>query len=265
MENYLRAFVDPAMSNWDELLPIAQLAINNSYQESVKNTPFYLEHGRHPYIPGVTTLKRALVVRDERAAVRRHWQKPMRQVLAKAQESLKLATVRAKRRFDVHKRQKTFEPGDKVLLSTKNLKFKGVNCPKLGPRFIGPYTVEEQVGNVSYKLALPDCMKVYPIFHVELLREYKVEDFVLPPAVECEDGTLQFEVEAILKQRGTGRNRQLMVRWHGYTPEWDTWEPRSELMKDVPNLVLKFEAQQPVMPAQQKVVRRKKKAATWKA
>jgi len=259
MENYLRAFVDPAMSNWDELLPIAQLAINNSYQESVQNTPFYLEHGRHPYIPGVTTLKRALVVRDERAAVRRHWQKPMRQVLAKAQESLKLATDRAKRRFDVHRRQKTFEPGDKVLLSTRNLKFKGVNCKKLGPRFIGPYTVEEQVGNVSYKLALPDCMEVHPIFHVELLREYKGADFVLPPAIECEDGTLQYEVEAILKQRGRGHSKQLMVRWLGYTPEWDTWEPRSELMKDVPNLVLEFEAKQQNMPAQTKVVRRKKK------
>ncbi len=51
IEDMLRHIVSPAMTNWDELLVHAQFAINNAWQESVQNTPFYLNHGRHPRTP----------------------------------------------------------------------------------------------------------------------------------------------------------------------------------------------------------------------
>ena len=51
VEDMLRHFVSPTMTNWDELLVHAQFEINNAWQESVQNTPFYLNHGRHPRTP----------------------------------------------------------------------------------------------------------------------------------------------------------------------------------------------------------------------
>ena len=62
---------------------------------------------------------------------------------------MKKATERAKRHFDTRCKVVEFDVGDRFLLSTKNLKLKGVSCVKLGPRFIGPYTIVEKVGNVS--------------------------------------------------------------------------------------------------------------------
>ena len=51
-----------------------------------------------------------------------------------------------------------------------------------------------------------------------------------PPAVAADsNGDAQFEVERILTQRGTGPKRQFLVRWLGYPPEEDTWEPRASL------------------------------------
>jgi hypothetical protein len=244
VENYLRAFVDAEMRNWDELLPVCQLAINNSYHSTVESTPFYLEFGRHPYIPGMSTFKKAGVSSALICAVRRQWSRSQREALIHARNAMKVATERAKRQFDAHRRPKTFEVGDRVLLSTRNLNLKGVLCEKLGPRFIGPYTIEEQVGHVSYKLALPETMKVHPVFHVELLREYKGPDFVPPPAVECEDGTMRWHVETILKERGKGsRRHQMLVRWEGFGPAWDTWEPRELLLEDAPEAVQDFERQ----------------------
>ena len=48
VEDMLRHFVTRAITNCDELLVHAQFAINNAWQESVQNTPFYLNHGHHP-------------------------------------------------------------------------------------------------------------------------------------------------------------------------------------------------------------------------
>jgi len=111
----------------------------------------------------------------------------------------------------------------------------------LGPRFVGPFTIEEKVGNVSYKLALPECMKVYPVFHVELLRGYTGPDFVPPPALECEDGTVRWNISSIIKARGQGSRRQYLVRWEGFDPAWDTWEPREHMLEDAPEAVNEFE------------------------
>ena len=50
-EEMLRAFVSPDQEDWDEHLAFAEFAINNSWQESVKNTPFFLNYGMHPLTP----------------------------------------------------------------------------------------------------------------------------------------------------------------------------------------------------------------------
>jgi len=246
LENYLRSFVDSALTNWDELIPVAQLAINNSYHESVGNTPFYLEHGRHPWIPGLTFTKMN-VEKTERAALRATCPKHWRDALLRAKSSLRLATDRAKRYFDKNRVPKEFEVGDRVWLSTKNLTFKGANCVKLLPRFIGPFTVEERVGNVCYRLTLPDCIEVYPVFHVELLREHRGDQCTPPPMIECSDGTVGFEIERILASRGSGRRNQLLVHWAGLGKEHDAWVPRYILERDASEKVKEFDMQPPPM------------------
>jgi hypothetical protein len=240
LENYLRAFVNPALTNWDEILPVAQLAVNNSYQETVRNTPFYLEHGRHPWIPGMTFTK-LNIDKTKRATLRAAWSETWKKALDTAKSSLQLATERAKKYFDKRRTAKEFEVGDRVLLSTRNLTFKGANCSKLLPRFIGPYPVEEKIGSVSYRLTLPDCIEVYPVFHVELLREHRGDQCTPPLMIECEDGTVRFEIESIIRSRGVDRRNQLLVHWSGLGKENDTWVPRHILERDAPEKVKEFD------------------------
>ena len=51
LEETLRHYVNDNMNNWDKLLPAAEFAINNSYQQSIGTTPFYLTYGYHPSMP----------------------------------------------------------------------------------------------------------------------------------------------------------------------------------------------------------------------
>ena len=51
VEDTLRAFVNHRQTNWDELLPLCQFAINNSFQTSTGESPFFLNSGQHPITP----------------------------------------------------------------------------------------------------------------------------------------------------------------------------------------------------------------------
>ena len=60
-----------------------------------------------------------------------------------AKENMNKAQERMKKYEDRHCRLINFEEGDRVLLSTQNLRFK--NIPnKLRQRFVGPFRVEEK-------------------------------------------------------------------------------------------------------------------------
>lgn len=262
VENYLRAYIDSSQDNWDELLPTAQLAINNAHQESIQTTPFHLNYGRHPWLPGITFKKVNLSgedARDARLQQRKEWPAERRQAVALARQCLVKAAERMKRQFDKRRKPKEFEVGQRVWLSTRNLKFKGNLSSKFLPRFIGPYPIAERVGNVSYRLTLTDGMQVHPVFHVELLKEYKGEDFTPPPPIVCEDGTLKYNIEKIVEARGKGRNRQYLIHWEGFDRDADTWEPASWLREDVPQMVQEFEEQLKEKPLTRAPKRRRKR------
>ena len=51
LEEVLRHFLDDNHKNWEDLLPLAAFAMNNSKSSSTNETPFYLNHGSHPATP----------------------------------------------------------------------------------------------------------------------------------------------------------------------------------------------------------------------
>ena len=65
--------------------------------------------------------------------------------------------------------------GDQVLLKvspTKGIVRFGTTG-KLSPRYIGPFDVIARVGNLAYRLQLPESMsRVHNVFHVSMLRKY---------------------------------------------------------------------------------------------
>ena len=58
-----------------------------------------------------------------------------------------------------------------MLLSTRNLKMKGIP-EKLKKRFVGPFKVEQRIGQQAYKLSLPENWKIHPVFHISLLKRW---------------------------------------------------------------------------------------------
>ncbi|GJZ73251.1 hypothetical protein Tco_0637397, partial [Tanacetum coccineum] len=81
---------------------------------------------------------------------------------------IQAARDRQKSYADLKRKPMEFKVRDNVML--KVLPWKGVvrfgKTGKLNPRYVGPFKVLEKVGDVSYKLELPqELSKAYNTFH----------------------------------------------------------------------------------------------------
>ena len=68
------------------------------------------------------------------------------------------------------------EVGDLVLLKLQPYRQHSVSLrknQKLGMHFFGPFEVVERVGQVAYKLELPEVAHIYPVFHISLLEKFQ--------------------------------------------------------------------------------------------
>ncbi|WMV59405.1 hypothetical protein MTR67_052790 [Solanum verrucosum] len=168
LEDMLRACVIDFKGNWDDHLPLIELAYNNSYHSSIQITPYKALYGRRcgSSIGWFEVGEAGLLGPDL-----------VHQAMEKVkviQERLKTAQSRHKSYTDVRRRALEFEVDDWVYLKVSPM--KGVmrfgKKRKLSPRYIGPYRIAKRIGNVAYELELPQQLAaVHPMFHISMLKK----------------------------------------------------------------------------------------------
>ena len=235
LEDMLRHYVGSLRhGDWDKCLTAAEFAINNSFHESSGSTPFRLNYGRDPRVP--ITISHASKFPAPAAFADR-----VAEGLADAKRCIQAAQQRQKRYYDMFRRDTSFQEGEDVLLSTKNLNLRRTgdkgSTPKLLPKWIGPFKVTKVVGKGAYQLDLPSTLKVHNVFHVSLLKNYRSDGRVQPPdPVVCEDdGEEYFYIDRVLdhriNKRGRRQYKEYLVKWAGYGTEHNSWEPESSLIE----------------------------------
>ena len=149
-------------SDWEKCLPYAEFSYNNSYQASIKMSPFEALYGR----PCKTLLMWSQA--GERSFFDSNKIQDAKGV-AQVKENLRIAQSRQKSYADNRRRDLEFQVGDYVYLKVSPLRgtvrfhVKG----KLAPRYMGPYRICQRIGKLAYKVELPEELTgVHLVFHV---------------------------------------------------------------------------------------------------
>ena len=149
--------------------------------------------------------------------------------------------------MDSKRKEIVYEVGDRVYLRVsplRGVKRFGVKG-KLAPRFVGPYKVLEHMGEVAYKLELPEGLSgVHDVFHVSQLKKFHVEmaDIPLRDTVPLEaiqlDSDLTYEEKPVMILEFASRVTRskvikfCKVQWSHHTEDEATWEQEEDLLKD---------------------------------
>nr|GEZ60234.1 retrotransposon protein, putative, Ty3-gypsy subclass [Tanacetum cinerariifolium] len=214
-----------------------------SYHASIKAAPFEAPYGRKCRSPVCwTEVGEAQILGQE--LIQETTEK-----IVQIKQRMQAARDRQKSYADLKRKPMEFQVGNKVML--KVLPWKGVlrfgKRGKLNPRYVGPFKVLERVGDVAYKLDLPEELsRVHNTFHVSNLKKCHADE---PLAVLLDglhfDDKLHFVEEPVeivdheVKRLKRRRIPLVKVRWNSKRGPEFMWEREDQFQKKYPHLFAK--------------------------
>ncbi|GJZ45533.1 putative reverse transcriptase domain-containing protein [Tanacetum coccineum] len=215
LEDMLRACAIDFGKGWVNHFPLVEFSYNNSYHASIKAAPFEALYGRKCRSPVCWT-----EVGEAQILGPKLIQETTEKII-QIKQRMQAARDRQKSYADLKRKPMEFQVGDKVMLKVSP--WKGVVCfgkrGKLNPRYVGPFKVLEKVGEVAYKLELPDGLHLDDKLH-----------FVEEP-VEI--------VGREVKRLKRSRIPLVKVQWNSKRGPEFTWEREDQFKKKHPHLFTK--------------------------
>jgi hypothetical protein len=168
LETYLRCLVHANPKQWAKWLSLAAYWYNTSFHSALGRSPFEVLYGRKPrHFAFQQAEPNGHTELDE-------WLRERAEMLPVIRQHLERAQRRMKQHADKKRMERSFAVGDWVYLKLQpyiQVSVARRSTQKLGFKFFGPYQILSRVGNVSYKLKLPDSSCIHPVIHVSQLKK----------------------------------------------------------------------------------------------
>ena len=234
VEIALRFHLTTGTDDWVTVLPFLQGSLNNS-ATSTGFAPNELSYGFRvrDTLGMLTTSDLPAEDLDKLRLIKRE----------EANDAIAFANAMTKHRYDSNHKAMNLQEGSLVYLRLHHgYSIPGVNH-KLSNQRIGPFKVLKKVGNLAYRLELPELMRIHPVISIAQLEPATdpAEDPYgralrrpPPPPVELEQDDnpeltakqfKPYEIEKLLDRRGEGENIKYLVKWKDYGRQHNVWYP----------------------------------------
>ena len=211
-----------ADKSWPLFVPWAQACMNNKISSLTGSTPFALMFGRrfHPFKNYSSDTALDAIDEQELAVLN---DRMIEVVYPSIAERVAAQKEQLLSRLDKRPRAHAFGKGTIVMLRKTNPDGSNITG-KFEPVYVGPYQVVSKSRHGAITLMSPTGA-VLP----RLVRPHHLK-FVSGPSKSFLEQV--YEVESILDHRGPPGNREYLVRWVGFTPADDSWEPETNIHTD---------------------------------
>jgi len=228
LEHYLQCYCNEKQNNWVKLLSLTEFAYINAKQSTLGCSSFYMMTGYNAFIyydvednaweEKVPTAKNRVKQLHE-----------ARKKLSKQWESAVTSQVKA---YNKKHKPKTYNKGNLVLLSMKNLSQKRSN-KKLLHKFAESFRIQDIVRKQAYRLHLPTHYWIHNVFHVSYLESYNWrlnnQTMLKLPSSKLINESEEYKVEEILEKQRRKGELWYKVKWTGYPSEYNQWIPEQDL------------------------------------
>jgi hypothetical protein len=193
VERYLRAYSAERQNKWDQQLALAEFAYNATRQKSIEMSPFEADLSYIPRMPldalaSIGTERRySLRARPGRRTLTadsdsdgRTFAAEMVNTLSRLRQTLQHAQEQQIAEANKHRQPHTFQQGDKVLLSAKNLPITYATATDnhrkaLHQKYIGEFELGRQRGENAFEVLLPAHWKLARTQNVAALKPSMID------------------------------------------------------------------------------------------
>ncbi|QRW23686.1 Retrotransposable element Tf2 protein [Rhizoctonia solani] len=202
IEFYLRSYVAADHLDWASWLPLAEYAYNNAKHSATGKTPFELVYGRNPVMNPSNVPANVPEADNVADTLAQEWKE--------AESALRMTKERM---AGIKGVTPEYSIGEKVWLDAKNVEIRS-NSNKLDPRRLGPFKITKK----------SPAMRL-------LSKVHKSPSQPLPecPPPETIEGEEEYEVEQIIDSKRQRGKWFYLIKWKGYGPEDNLWEPEELL------------------------------------
>ena len=250
--NLLRSLVGDNLTTWDLVIPHVEFAHNASANRTTGMSPFEVAHGLVPRKPlDLVLVDPHIRASEDGVAFAQHVSELHKYI----HDRITQHNAAYKQAADLHRRHRSFEVGDQVMVRLRPERYSPGTATKLHARSAGPFWVLSRVCENAYVVDIPPSWGISSTFNVADLAVYLAppphqpsdpgpfseSEFVQQSTPPVLPPDWHEQVEEILQEiivfTGDGASRRFFVRWPGRPAEDDAWITEDDLARLRPDLL----------------------------